>query len=111
MPTQPLPFPQGAAPLAQNTQVPVAGIVPQAGPPPTPNPLQEIAGVQGGAPQGVPDAGNLTQLQGFFQKIGDPKVRLNLATILGQSVPAPDEAELQEQLPQLLQSFGQQGGA
>ena len=112
MPIAQLPFPQGAVAAAQNPQgAPVAGIVPQPGPPPTPNPLQELGGVQQGAPQGVPEAGNVAGLQDFFQKIKDPKARLQAAMLLGQTVPAPDEALLQSQLQSQLQSGLQpQGG-
>ena len=99
MPNQQLPFPQGAVSAAQNPQgaIPVAGIVPQQAQAPTPNPLQQLGGGQEG-PQGVPQAGNLSQLQLLFEKIKDPKARLEMAAVLGQSVPAPSVEELQAQL-------------
>ena len=96
-----LPFPQGAVQASQNPQsIPVAGIVPQPPPPPTPNPLQQLGGVQQGAPQGVPEPGNLAGLKEFFERIKDPKMRLQMAGVLGQSVPAPSQEELQAQLQQ-----------
>jgi len=93
-----LPYPQGAVAAAQNPGLtPVAGITPQAQPAPTPNPLQALAG-QGQPQEGIPQGGELAQLQQLFAKMNDPQERLKLATLLGQTHPAPTMEELDAQL-------------
>jgi len=48
------------------------------------------------APIATPEQAQIGQLQTFMQKLQDPTARLQLATMLGQTQPAPQDTDIQQ---------------